>query len=139
MASVTGSPSPRTGLSLRCEKLACSLTRVILSTSPKVSQSPLFTEGFSVTTLEALSLGCLPVIVGADALQEVYGEHVPTVKAPYAVNKYEYIDVLERALVDDKWYDVQRERALQLREVFCWDRTAPKFLQELSEISLVNP
>lgn len=98
-----------------------------------------FTEGFSVTTLEALSLGCLPVIVGADALQEVYGEHVPTVKAPYAVNKHEYIDVLERALVDDKWYDVQRERALQLREVFCWDRTTPKFLQELSEISLVNP
>jgi glycosyltransferase involved in cell wall biosynthesis len=94
-----------------------------------------FTEGFSVTTLEAASLGCLPVIVGADALQEVYGDYVPTVKAPYTVNKYEYADMLERALLDDKWYDAQREKALQLREVFCWDRTTPKFLDALKVVS----
>jgi glycosyltransferase involved in cell wall biosynthesis len=91
-----------------------------------------FTEGFSVTTMEALALGCLPVIVGADALDEIYGQHVPTLPAPYRASREAYLDTLERALVDDAWYREQREKALSLREVYNWETTTKRFLQELS-------
>jgi glycosyltransferase involved in cell wall biosynthesis len=40
-----------------------------------------FTEGFSVTTMEACAAGAIPVVVGVDALQEIYGE-LPTCIAP---------------------------------------------------------
>ena len=79
-----------------------------------------FTEGFSCTILEAAVAGCLPVIVGADALQEIYGEHVPCVPDPYPRHKDEYFDVLVRALTDDSFYYAAQAKAKALADVHNW-------------------
>jgi glycosyltransferase involved in cell wall biosynthesis len=79
-----------------------------------------FTEGFSCTTLEAAVAGCLPVIVGADALAEIYGAHVPCVPAPYPAHKQEYFDLLVRALTDDDFYFAQQAEAKKLADLYSW-------------------
>ena len=82
-----------------------------------------FTEGFSCTTLEAAVAGCLPVIVGADALQEIYGDHVPTTPAtmdPTFENREHYFENLVRALTDDEWYYTAQARAKKLADVYNW-------------------
>jgi glycosyltransferase involved in cell wall biosynthesis len=79
-----------------------------------------WSEGFSCTTLESAVAGCLPVIVGADALGEIYSAHVPTTPAPYASNKQHYFDNLVRALTDDSWYFEQQAKAKKLADVYNW-------------------
>ena len=85
-----------------------------------------FTEGFSCTTLEAAVAGCLPVIVGADALQEIYGEHVPCTPAPYPHNKQRYFDDLVRALTDDGFYYAAQAKAKALADIYNWSKVGDR-------------
>lgn len=80
-----------------------------------------FTEGFSVTTLESAVSGCVPVIVGADALQEVYGGRIPVIKAPYKDRKDEYISKVVELLRDDrKWSEAAIKGRESCREDYSW-------------------
>lgn len=92
-------------------------SRVLAYTSH--SDGP-FTEGFSCTTLESAVAGCLPVIVGADALGEIYANYVPCVPPPYPAHKQEYFDLLVRALTDDPWYFEQQAKAKSLADLYNW-------------------
>lgn len=79
-----------------------------------------FTEGFSCTTLEAAVSGCLPVIVGDDALGEIYGEYVPTTKPPYPDNREHYFENLVKYLTDDEAYRMAQARARELGAIYNW-------------------
>ncbi len=80
-----------------------------------------YTEGFSVTTLEAGVSGCVPVIVGSDALPEIYGQYVPTIAAPYNNNKSLYVNTVVDALIDDDYYMMWQENCSNLKDVYNWN------------------
>ena len=81
-----------------------------------------FTEGFSVTTLESAVAGCVPVIIGADALPEVYGGHIPVIPAPYAAHKDDYINTVVKMLKDDEaWVAASTKGRASLRGIYSWE------------------
>ena len=89
-----------------------------------------FTEGFSVTTLEAAISGCVPVIVGADALGEIYSGYVPVVNAPYNDNKGQFIEWVIKLLSDDVECEKWKKSALSLLDKFEYNVIA-KRLEEI--------
>lgn len=91
-----------------------------------------YTEGFSCTTLEAAASGCLPVICGADALGEIYGDFVPMVPAPYASHREEYLDLLVEFLSDDVAYGRAQVKAKALGRIYDWSSVAER-LQSILE------
>ena len=92
-----------------------------------------YTEGFSVTTAEAAALGCLPVILGSDALPEVYGAGMEISPAPYAEGKGAYFQHLVAMLTDDDAYVKARLRASDhVHEHYTWDVLAEKLLREIT-------
>ena len=91
-----------------------------------------YTEGFSCTTLEAGSAGCLPVICAADALGEIYADYLPSVAAPYAGHRDEYFELLVRYLTDDAAYVDAQKKARQLGNLYDWS-TVGRRLQSILE------
>ena len=80
-----------------------------------------YTEGFSVTTLEAALSGCVPVIVDTDALGEVYRGYVPVITSPYREHKREYIETVVELLSDDATYERWQTSASRLSHLYNWD------------------
>lgn len=66
-----------------------------------------YTEGFSVTTMEACASGCLPIISDIDSLGQIYGGAVPMVNAENgtlsAAALERFVDLVVRGLTDDEW------------------------------------
>lgn len=79
-----------------------------------------YTEGFSCTTLEAASAGCLPVICAADALGEIYGNYLPNVAAPFSDHRDEYFDLLVKLLTDNEAYASAQAKARPLGGIYDW-------------------
>jgi glycosyltransferase involved in cell wall biosynthesis len=90
-----------------------------------------YTEGFSVTTLEAAMSGCVPVLAGADALQEVYGGHVPTVPAPYSKHKLEYLEKVVDLLRDDVLCSQAQDKAVELSSLYSWEKLGIRLIDLL--------
>lgn len=90
-----------------------------------------YTEGFSVTTLEAAATGCVPVICGADSLQEIYGNDIVCSKAPYPKHKEEYYQNLKRMLTDDEAYVAAQKKAYNLSKQYTWKKVTDRFLKDL--------
>jgi len=63
----------------------------------------LYSEGFSVSTLEGCASGALPVIVGVDALGSIYGNYVPCVEPPAKKNIDKWRDFVVMSLTDKEW------------------------------------
>lgn len=85
-----------------------------------------WTETFSCATLEGCAAGALPVISDVDAFAEIYGEHVPMVKAPAIENAAEWRELVIRALTDKPWADAWRSKARALAEAHAWPLLAEK-------------
>jgi glycosyltransferase involved in cell wall biosynthesis len=66
-----------------------------------------YTEGFSVTTMEACASGCLPVITDIDSLGHIYGDAVPMVHLGddglTRAKLGEFTDLVVRGLTDEAW------------------------------------
>ena len=62
-----------------------------------------YTEGFSVTLMEACASGAMPVSSSVDSLGGIYGGVVPMVKAPARDNMGEFVDLVVRGLTDSGW------------------------------------
>lgn len=86
-----------------------------------------FTEGFSVSTLEATAAGCVPVIVGVDALASVYGGYIPCVKPPYVEHREEWIEEVCRVLSDEGYREGWRAKSKVLSSMYDWKVLVPKF------------
>lgn len=92
-----------------------------------------YTEGFSVTSLEAAVSGCVPALIGTDALEEVYGRHLDVIPSPFIANEGRYVDALVRLLVDDSHYRESQVRAQGLASLYSWDVVCKK-LDEIIQI-----
>jgi len=109
------------------EKMIEVFSRMRLLTYPCSTVS--YTEGFSVTTLEAAVSGCVPVIADCDALGEVYRGYVPMIEKPYAAHKDEYIDLVVNFLTDDVAYESAQNLAATLSHLYDWDVLGKKLLK----------
>lgn len=90
-----------------------------------------FTEGFSVSILDACSFGCVPLISTADALDELYCHSVPHVKMP--INIGEYQSSLIRLLTDSSYLSQYKKKSWELSHNFTWENSARQFLGVLKE------
>lgn len=92
----------------------------------------LYTEGFSVTTMEACGSWTLPCIAGADALGDIYGGHVPTVPAPASDHMAEFVENVVRGLTDPWWAEAWTEKANDLALEHSWEALTPRLEQILT-------
>lgn len=98
-----------------------------------------YTEGFSVTTMEACASGCLPVISAVDCLGSLYGGVVPMVNyrppASYAFGEEclrIFTDLVVRGLTDKAWRDETAEKCRALAERHAWPVLAERLEGMLS-------
>lgn len=86
-----------------------------------------YTEGFSVTLMEACAAGVLPVTSSVDALGDIYGQVVPMVKAPVGDNLDEFVEYVIRGLTDEVWRRDTTERTLKFAHDYKWSILARRF------------
>jgi len=80
----------------------------------------LYTEGFSVSIMEACASGTLPIITDADALGEIYGGSVPMVTRPFSDHIGEYTDLLIRSLTDPDFRNGNIKLSRELADNYTW-------------------
>lgn len=83
-----------------------------------------YTEGFSVTTMEACASWTLPCIAGADSLGQIYGDHVSTVPAPAIDHMDAFVGNVVRGLTDAAWSEEWLRKATRLASEHDWDLLA---------------
>ena len=81
-----------------------------------------YTEGFSVTTLEACASGCLPIITDIDALGQIYGHAAPMTKPGF--QRDEFVDLVVQGLTDSGWRTEHVVECRGLAESYAWDTLA---------------
>lgn len=79
-----------------------------------------FTEGFSVTTMEACAAGVVPIIVGVDSLCQIYGDHLPMVKSPATDHLIEFSELVIKSLTDKDFQKIVTTKAKQLAYSHKW-------------------
>jgi glycosyltransferase involved in cell wall biosynthesis len=83
-----------------------------------------YTEGFSVTTLEACASGCLPVITDIDCLGSVYGAAAPTVRLRGggfdAQRSLEFGDLVIEGLTNEAWRADYVAKCRALAAEYAW-------------------
>lgn len=92
-----------------------------------------WTEGFSVTLMEACAAGAVPVTTDVDALGSIYGGHVPVIKSPVGERLGEFSDVVVRALTDPPFRDGVRTRARGLADAYKWADIAVRLESLIAE------
>lgn len=85
-----------------------------------------WTEGFSVTLMEACAAGSCPVTTAVDALPEIYGEHVPMVRVPVRDHIGDFSDIVVRALTDDSYRSGVNVKARELALRYTWASLAER-------------
>ena len=79
-----------------------------------------FTEGFSVTTMEACAAGAIPVISDIDALGGIYGTNIPIIRSPIGERLDEFIESVVRSLTDLNYRQSVVSSAKKLAELHSW-------------------
>lgn len=90
-----------------------------------------YTEGFSVSILDACSFGCVPLISNTDALGSLYCKAVPHVSAPMTSNVETYKNKLIQLLQDPELLDSYVRSAWELSHSLTWDNSIRQFLNVL--------
>jgi glycosyltransferase involved in cell wall biosynthesis len=84
-----------------------------------------FTEGFSVSTLEALASFTAPIITDCDCLGEVYtNSGAVIVKSPVRANLNQFAEEVIKALKDKNHADDVINKCRQFAEKYTWKNTA---------------
>lgn len=80
-------------------------------------ETVVWSEGFSIATLEGCCYKACPIITDCDALGEIYGGIVPMVPCPLSSSINQYRDLVIQALKDNDWRNEVNEkcRAFALR------------------------
>lgn len=85
-----------------------------------------WTEGFSVTLMEACAAGVLPVTCGVDALPEIYGGAVPMVDRPVKDNISGFTDFVIRGLTDSAFRSETVSKTTALAGRYRWSDLAKR-------------
>jgi len=89
-----------------------------------------YTEGFSVTTLEACASGCLPVITDIDALGDIYGGAAPMTEG--GLQRDAFVDLVTRGLTDAHWRAENVDKCRALAESCNWNTLAERLERVVS-------
>lgn len=87
----------------------------------------IFTEGFSVATLEACAAGSCPVISDADALGTIYKDVVPMIPSPVRKHMSTFTDLVVRGLTDKLYRDKINAKCMKFAENFTWAKIAKQY------------
>lgn len=79
-----------------------------------------FTEGFSVTTLEACASGTVPVLCGCDAIKSIYGKVAPMVDPPAKDHMEQYVSLVIKSLTDKKFRNKTVKQCKEFAEQHSW-------------------
>lgn len=90
-----------------------------------------FTEGFSVSILDACSFGCVPLITDMDALKELYCDSVPYAPSPISANIEVYKNKLIELLQNPELRESYSRAAWELSHKLTWDNSINQFLNVL--------
>ncbi len=100
-----------------------------------------YTEGFSVTTMEACASGCLPVISDVDAMGSIYGGTAPVVQL--SSNRFDetmklwFAQLVMLGLSDPRWREERAAACKSLAENHAWPVLAER-LEGILEKSLAE-
>lgn len=83
-----------------------------------------YSEGFSISTLEAMNCKSCPVITKCDALEDIYGGVVPMVDTPVLQHAGEFSDLVIKALTDKEYRNEVNERCRAFALEHSWDKIA---------------
>jgi len=83
-----------------------------------------YTEGFSVTLMEACASGTLPITTSVDSLGGIYGGVMPMVDAPISNKLDEFSDLVIRGLTDEKWRRQVVKKTTAFANKFKWNKIA---------------
>jgi glycosyltransferase involved in cell wall biosynthesis len=86
-----------------------------------------YCETFGVTVLEAMSSGCVPVIVAADAFGELWSSAAPSVAPPFTENRSAYLELVVSTLTDPKFRERYRSACIGHAHRFTWATLVEKF------------
>lgn len=96
-----------------------------------------YTEGFSVTSMEACASGCLPVLTDVDSLGHIYGGAVPMVslagKSFGPEHTKEFVDLVVRGLTNEPWRRIRVAECKQLAAQHAWPVLAERLEKMLVE------
>jgi glycosyltransferase involved in cell wall biosynthesis len=81
-----------------------------------------WTEGFSVTLMEACAAGAVPITTDVDALGSIYGKDAVIIKSPVGENLDEFVDVVVKSLTDDQFRSEVTLRTRALANEFKWTK-----------------
>jgi len=96
-----------------------------------------FTEGFSVTTMEAHAAGVVPVLCGCDAIKAIYGQVAPMIEAPAEKHMEEFVALVIKSLTDEKFRKETTEKCKAFAANHTWHNVTKK-LAELIEENIKN-
>ena len=85
-----------------------------------------FTEGFSVSIMEACSAGVMPVISDADCLGSIYGGVLPMIKSPVGKNLDEFDSLVIRGLTDAVFHAETTKRCKEFSNEYTWSLVTAK-------------
>ncbi len=92
-----------------------------------------FTEGFSVSIMDACAAGCAPVISDADALPEIYGEAAHIIKGKPSERMDQWVTDLCRIFEDEAFSEELSSRARAFVPNFSRKIVAGRFLKLIEE------
>ncbi len=81
-----------------------------------------WTEGFSVTLMEACAAGVVPVTTNVDALGEIYGGSAVVIRSPVGNRIDKFIAAVTRSLTDDEFRSEVLLKTTALADNFRWGK-----------------
>lgn len=87
---------------------------------PYTCECVTFTEGFSVSIMDACRAGCVPIISDADAIGDIYkgAAHVIESKPNVIAVKDQWVEAITRAMLDSQWATEIEKRCMRFAESF---------------------
>lgn len=86
-----------------------------------------YTEGFSVSVMDACAAGCVPLISDRDAIGSVYSGAAEIIPGAPGENEKQWLDSIERALTDDDYANVVSTRARAFAQGFSRQKVAQQW------------
>ncbi len=93
----------------------------------------IWSEGFSVSTIECSAARSCPIITSVDAFPEIYGGTLPMVDLPLSKNAPKFRELVIRALTDKPWRDEVNVKARALAERNTWALAAKRMCEVLEK------
>ncbi len=81
-----------------------------------------YTEGFSVSIMEACASGTVPIITNQDALGELYGGSVQMIETPFGGKEKIYSDMIIETLKNKETRDKYSNLGMELSKQYTWEK-----------------